>query len=196
MEAVKEMLPQAEHRQCARHIASNFTKRFTGVHYENLFWEASKATTESDYKKAMTQIEALNTKASKYLLEKDPKTWSRAFFQTGRCDANVENGCSESFNSVIVEARKKPITTMLEELRLYMIDKLYKSPNKQWTSFVSPNIRGLLNELKDKQRSWEVLPSGGDKFEARQGKLAFKVDLEMRTFDCRLWRLNGYGCVH
>ena len=107
IEAVKEMLPQAEHRQCARHIASNFTKRFTGVHYENLFWEASKATTESDYKKAMTQIEALNTKASKFLLDKDPKTWSRAFFQTGRCDANVENGCSESFNAFLVDSRKK-----------------------------------------------------------------------------------------
>ena len=84
MEAVKEVLPNAEHRQCARHIVANFTKKFAGAHFDNL-----------------------SPAASKYLMDKNPKTWSMAYYETGRCDANVENGTSESFNVVIVDARKK-----------------------------------------------------------------------------------------
>ncbi|XP_042753325.1 GPI-anchored protein LLG1 [Lactuca sativa] len=40
------------------------------------------------------------------------------------CDV-VENGLSESFNSVIKDARKKPIITMLEEIRLYVMERIY-----------------------------------------------------------------------
>lgn len=34
LEAVKEVLPEAKHRQCASHIYANFKKRFTGAHFE------------------------------------------------------------------------------------------------------------------------------------------------------------------
>ena len=55
-------------------------------------------------------------------MEKEPKTWSRAFYEVRRACAAVENGIFESFNVVIVKARRKPIITMLEELRLYVMD--------------------------------------------------------------------------
>ncbi|KAL4586919.1 hypothetical protein LXL04_011567 [Taraxacum kok-saghyz] len=96
IEAVKEILPNDEHRQCARHIVANFSKRFRGVHFENLFWKACNATTEPTFKLVMNEIEALSKMAYKYLMDKDPKTWSRAFYQTGRCCANVENGSMDS----------------------------------------------------------------------------------------------------
>ena len=196
LEAVKELLPQAEHRQCARHIAANFSKRFKGVHFENLFWKACHATTEQSFKLVMNEIEALIIPAVKYLMDKDPKTWCREYYQTGRCCANVENGCSESFNVVIVDARHKPIITMFEELRIYMMEKLFKSKLKKWSGDVSPAIRQKLNELKDQQRHWEVLASGMNQFEVRSGSEGFFVDLEKKTCSCRLWELNGYGCVH
>ena len=108
----------------------------------------------------------------------------------------MENGGNESFNAVIVDARNKPIISMLEELRLYMIDKLFHSPLKGWSNDVSPAIGLKLNELKRDQRAWQVLPSGLEIFETRLANEAFEVDLEKRTCSCRLWQLNGYGCVH
>ncbi|XP_023754692.2 uncharacterized protein LOC111903142 [Lactuca sativa] len=91
IEAVKELLPYVEHRQCARHICQNLQKRFT-----------------------------------------------------------VENGFSESFNAVIVDARKKPIITMLEEIRLYMMDRIYnmKLKGQQWGNHICPEIRDKVNLLK------------------------------------------------
>nr|KAJ0213759.1 hypothetical protein LSAT_V11C400190290 [Lactuca sativa] len=198
IEAVKELLPYVEHRQCARHICQNLQKSFTGAIYHTLFWRASKATTEHAFKVVMKEIETLNPEAHQYLMEKDPKTWSRDFFQTGRCCDAVENGFSESFNAIIVDARKKTIITMLEEIRLYMMDRIYnmKLKGQQWGNHICPEIRDKVNLLKKALRHYQVLPSGLNQFEVRGAIDAYEVDLERKTCSCRLWQLNGYGCAH
>ncbi|CAI9274918.1 unnamed protein product [Lactuca saligna] len=38
LEAVKERVPAAEHRKCARHVCANFLKRFKGQVFRKLFW--------------------------------------------------------------------------------------------------------------------------------------------------------------
>ncbi|KAL7594646.1 hypothetical protein Lser_V15G29004 [Lactuca serriola] len=146
----------------------------------------------------MKETETLNLYAHQYLMDKDLKTWSRAFFQAGRCYDAVENGFSESFNVVIVDARKKPIITMLEELRLYMVDKIYnmKLKGRQWGNHIFPEIRDKVNLLKTIQRHYQVLPSGLNQFEVRGATDAYEVDLERKTYSCRLWELKEYGCAH
>ncbi|CAI9299353.1 unnamed protein product [Lactuca saligna] len=119
IEAVKERLPDAEHRQCARHVYANFKKKFKGAAYRKLFWRAAKATTVQRFEGIMKEIRVIDIQAYDHLMERDPKSWSRAFFVLDRsCDA-IENGICESFNAIIVHARKKPIITMLEEIRRY-----------------------------------------------------------------------------
>ncbi|GJZ45406.1 60S ribosomal protein L34 [Tanacetum coccineum] len=44
MEVVKNLLPYAEHRQCARHIYVNFKKKWNGLHFKSLFWGAATST--------------------------------------------------------------------------------------------------------------------------------------------------------
>nr|KAJ0212790.1 hypothetical protein LSAT_V11C400217460 [Lactuca sativa] len=39
LKAVKERVPAAEHRQCARHICANFMKKFKGHLFSKLFWD-------------------------------------------------------------------------------------------------------------------------------------------------------------
>nr|KAJ0206594.1 hypothetical protein LSAT_V11C500244760 [Lactuca sativa] len=179
-------------------MADQHKKRFTGAIYHTLFWRASKATSEHAFKVVMREMETLNPDAHQYLMEKDPKTWSKAFFQTGRCCDAVENGFSESFNAVIVDARKKPIITMLEVLRLYMMEIIYnmKLKGQQWGNHICPEIRDKVNLLKKSQRHYQVLPSGLNQFEVRGATDAYDVDLQRKTYSCRLWQLNGYGCAH
>lgn len=43
---------------------------------------------------------------------------------------------------------------------------------------------------------YEVLLSGLSQFEVIGSAEAHKVELERNTFSCRVWQLNGYGCVH
>lgn len=48
------------------------------------------------------------------------------FFQTIRCCNSVENGNIESFNIFIIDVRKRPIITMLEELKICKMERLYR----------------------------------------------------------------------
>nr|KAJ0193917.1 hypothetical protein LSAT_V11C800435760 [Lactuca sativa] len=189
IEAVKELLPYVEHKQCARHICQNLQKRFTGAIYHTLFWRASKAITEHAFKVVMKEIETLNPEAHQYLMEKDLKHGLELFFKL-----EVENGFSESFNAVIVDARKKPIITMLEEIRLYMMDRIYnmKLKGQQWGNHICPEIRDKVNLLK----KLKGIISGLNQFEVWGAIDAYEVDLERKTCSCRLWQLNGYGCAH
>ncbi|GJR30325.1 multidrug resistance-associated protein 5 [Tanacetum coccineum] len=91
IEAAKQVMPMAEHRQCARHIYANFRKKYTGVLYRNLFWQAAKATYPTMFEKVMKEIQCINKDAYKHLMDRHPESWSRAYFTTDKaCDA-VEN---------------------------------------------------------------------------------------------------------
>ncbi|GJV92699.1 hypothetical protein Tco_1540512, partial [Tanacetum coccineum] len=81
---VKDVMPLAEHRQRARHIYEGFMKQLSGVEFRGLLLAASKASCPQMFNKIMEKIKRANPRAHQYLLAKDPKTWSRAFFTKGR----------------------------------------------------------------------------------------------------------------
>ncbi|GKD95397.1 hypothetical protein Tco_1375234 [Tanacetum coccineum] len=160
IEAAKEVMPFAEHRQSARHIYANFRKKFTGVLYRNLFWKAAKASYPAKFQEVMNEIKDLSKDAYQHLMDRQPKSWSRAFFETDRvCDA-VENGISECFNSLIVDARKKPIINMLEDIRIYIMERQKRMRDKHvlWSDEICPNIRKKVEIIKDKDkhRQWQL----------------------------------------
>lgn len=147
-------MPYSEHRQCARHIYENFRKTFSGVEFRNLFWKASKASYPAWFNSVMDEIKEANPNAHTYLIEKEPKTWSRAFFELHRgCDA-VENGYSECFNSVLVKVRHRPIITMLEAIRVIIMQRMETMRRKSdgWVDEICPSIRKKLEWLKDRIR--------------------------------------------
>ncbi|GKD94735.1 multidrug resistance-associated protein 5 [Tanacetum coccineum] len=120
IEAVKDVMPNAEQRQCARRIYKNFKKQYPGLEFRQLFWAASKASYPQLFNKVMDKIKSANPNVHKYLMDKNPKSWSRAFFEVDRgCEA-IKNGFSECFNSVIVNVRYTPLLTMLEAIRVIL----------------------------------------------------------------------------
>lgn len=62
----------------------------------------------------MKDIRALSLATSKYLMDKDPKTWSRAYYQLRIWCANMENGSRESFSPVISKDMKKQSSQFLK----------------------------------------------------------------------------------
>ncbi|GJZ50767.1 calcium/proton exchanger [Tanacetum coccineum] len=92
------------------------------------------------------QIKLFDPLAYDYLVQRDPNTMDR------RCAA-FENGISESFNRAILSPRSKPIITMLEEIRLYIMQRLF-AMNKIAVNLedsITPSIRKRLKVLKEKQ---------------------------------------------
>nr|GEW81781.1 putative reverse transcriptase domain-containing protein [Tanacetum cinerariifolium] len=81
-------------------------------------------------------------------MHKNPKTWSIAFSEVDRgCEA-VENGFSECFNSVIVDVRHKSLITILEAIRVIVLERM----NKMREITVKWNLEGV----KDSQLMKEI----------------------------------------
>ncbi|GJS48924.1 hypothetical protein Tco_0599045 [Tanacetum coccineum] len=103
-------------------------------------------------------IKLLDVNAYDYLIQRNPNSWLRAFFEMDRRCATFENGIFESFNRAILGPRMKPIITMLEEIRLYIMQRIL-AMNKLaliLEDTIAPSIRKRLEILKEKQRMWEL----------------------------------------
>ncbi|GKG04456.1 hypothetical protein Tco_0314843, partial [Tanacetum coccineum] len=154
IEAVKDVMPLVEHQQFACHIYDGFRKQFSKVQFMELFWAASKATYPQRFNKIMKKIKIANPKAHQYMLDKVPNTWSRAFFTEGRCCKAVKNGFSECFNSVLVSVRHQSIITILESIRVIVMERMntIRHLMEKWNTNVGPNIKKILEHSKDLQK--------------------------------------------
>ena len=133
---------QHKHRQCVRHIYANFHKAYSGLEYKKLFWASSMNCVEGDFKRNMAEMNKICLAAYGYLMSKQPKTWCRAYFNGGYACEAVENGISECFNSIIIDARKNPLIIMLEEIRIYVMDRIAHMTEKalKWKTNVCPSV--------------------------------------------------------
>ncbi|KAL4583549.1 hypothetical protein LXL04_008127 [Taraxacum kok-saghyz] len=198
-EAVKELLPHAEHRQCARHIYANFKKfAYNGEEYKYIFWAATSCTVEPGLMEVMDRLKTIDVEAYEYLMARNPSSWCRAYFNQDRVCEAFENGISESFNAMIMDARKSPLLTMLEMIRLSVMERV-STMHKVQETWDGPICRAIIKKLdkfgKD-YRLWSIYSSGGGVFETRSAHACYRVDLGGWYCTCRLWELSGVPCVH
>nr|KAJ0213360.1 hypothetical protein LSAT_V11C400179270 [Lactuca sativa] len=188
LEAVKVVLPCVEHIQCARHVYANFRKVVS----------VAKSTVEGDFKLNMEKIKEVSLAAYDHLMAREPKSWCMAFFKGGMACEAVENGMAECFNAIILDAIKKPLLAMLEEIRLYMMERLFnlKQKARKWVNNVCPGAIKKMDEFAFDIKTWYVHPSGLNAFEVRNGFQSYGVNLEGMYCTCRLWELSGFPCVH
>ncbi|XP_057733840.1 uncharacterized protein LOC130949017 [Arachis stenosperma] len=95
-----------------------------------LLWECARATTFQDFKDYMDRIKRLNEETWKYLDKWPREAWTRSqFMHNPKLDSICNNAC-EVFNSKIKEARGKPILTLLEEVRMFVMRTMAKNKVK------------------------------------------------------------------
>ncbi|GJU64166.1 hypothetical protein Tco_1246001 [Tanacetum coccineum] len=77
-----------------------------------------------------------------------------SIFQMDRSCAAFENGISESYHNAILFARDKPIITMLEDIRIYLMQRMVAMNEKATTLAdpICPSITKELDKMKYKQR--------------------------------------------
>uniref|UniRef100_A0A2N9HNE0 CCHC-type domain-containing protein n=1 Tax=Fagus sylvatica TaxID=28930 RepID=A0A2N9HNE0_FAGSY len=116
-----DAFPNQEHRSCCRHIYNNLKRRHPGILIKELFWRAAQATYIQEFEKVMSELKEVDVGAHKWLEELPLKTWTRSKFTgNAKSDALLNNMC-ECFNSKIIEARQKPIISLVEDIRLYLM---------------------------------------------------------------------------
>ena len=133
--AVADIFPGAEQRFCVRHLHANFKKDHSGLLLKQMLWKCARATTRTEFSNCMKELKAEDEKAHTWLLGRDPKQWSKSHFRVDvKCDMLLNNLC-ESFNSAILPARDKPIVTLLERIRFWLMCRFVakRCEAEKWT---------------------------------------------------------------
>ncbi|BFG35163.1 hypothetical protein CerSpe_214370 [Prunus speciosa] len=188
--AFEQVVPNSDHKFCARHLFTNFILQFKGKALSEKFWGATKATTVPHFARQMEELKNLNKDAYDWLTkpEKPPRHWSRSHFSTHvNCDMLLNNMC-ESFNSFILACRDKPILTMLEIVRCKLMRMIQgrRDKMKNWTKAIWLKIFKKVEINKAKAGGCVTMWSGGGKFQVSSGGISqYIVDLDLRTCSCR-----------
>ncbi|XP_057811787.1 uncharacterized protein LOC131026026 [Salvia miltiorrhiza] len=198
--AVKELAPFAEHRNCARHVYCNWKKQFKGATLKNIFWRAVRSTYRDEFDAAVEEMRQENQSAYDDFMEKDHHRFCKVFVST-HCNSDmVDNNVSETFNGYIVKARGKHIINMLEDIRVALRERQYKNlesvKNVKVGDKLCPNIKKKLEKAKYDSRLCRAHPGLGGKFEVQHFDDRFIVTLGDKSCSCRLWDITGIPCVH
>ncbi|KAL0355810.1 UNVERIFIED_CONTAM: hypothetical protein Sradi_4027900 [Sesamum radiatum] len=192
----------ATNRFCVRHLHNNMKiAGFRGLAFKKALWNAARATTLSEFNLRMEEMGCLDPKVVDWLSDKPPEHWSRSHFSCfPKCDMLLNNVC-ETFNSCILEAREKPILTMLEWIREFIMTRLSDNRDmarKKWGGKkICPRIRKIVEKNIDKAADYIPIKSDDWNYEiCSYDGSRYVVNLQQHTCTCRKWDLTGIPCNH
>ncbi|XP_014524462.1 uncharacterized protein LOC106780679 [Vigna radiata var. radiata] len=174
---VQDLVPGITHKFCVRHLYANFKKKFPGKIIKKLMWRASMATHPQKWENEMRSIKEVNEDVFCHLIVIPPRS---RFNGIAQCDT-LTNNMSGAFNSALVHTRTKPIITMLEEIRLYIM--------KRWVTNRSRLLYITNVHSWSAHKLFEVIhvSQTGDKY---------VVNIDEYSCSCRKWSISGIPCVH
>ncbi|XP_074314930.1 uncharacterized protein LOC141651104 [Silene latifolia] len=174
MIVIAEILSEAEHRLCARHIFTNWIKVIKEVplHIHTLYWKAVKAYTEKEFNDVMQQLRQQSERGYTEMCVRDVTKFSR----------------------------EKPILSMLEEIRRQVMSRMVeKRGESAKCNRVTPRIRAKLNEFRQATRNWVPIEASTNVYEVQHthnSSLSYTVRLDQKVCACKYWDLNGVPCEH
>ncbi|KAK7361174.1 hypothetical protein VNO77_03220 [Canavalia gladiata] len=195
----EEMLQGVEHQFCLRHLYNNFKKKFGGgTMIRDLMMEAAKCTYIEAWEDKINEIKKINSKAYDWLRVIPTSSWCKhAFSHYPRCDV-LMNNISESFNSTILLATDKPIISMLEWIRAYLMGRfaVMKEKLSKYQGNVMPKPRRRLDREVEMSGNWLATWAGELRFEVSHiiHKEKFIVNLSSNSCTCNFWGLVGIPC--
>ncbi|KAK4407961.1 hypothetical protein Sango_0377100 [Sesamum angolense] len=196
MQAFEEVFPGCDHRFCVRHLHNNFKQAgFRGLAFKNALWNAAKSCTVGEWKMRMQEMKNLSQQAYDWFNDKPAVQWSRSHFsEASSCDMLLNNVC-ETFNACILDAREKPILTMLEWIREYLMRRMQENRDKsctKWKDKLCPKIQQILQKHANKVS--DCMPIKADDFHYQISCFDGSqhcVDLGSKSCSCRKWQLSG-----
>ncbi|XP_031378313.1 uncharacterized protein LOC116193705 [Punica granatum] len=135
--AMEELAPGTKHRFCLRHLEVNIWNYWRIAELRNLLWDCARCLTMLEFEKKFLELKELSMLAWTYLNNLQHHNWTRVAFSTTSKNCALTNNMSKQFNAAIVKMRGKPIISMLEEIRVYLMNKMNKI-RKQLTQYRGP----------------------------------------------------------
>ncbi|XP_070046996.1 uncharacterized protein [Nicotiana tomentosiformis] len=184
---------------CARHILANWSKKWRGIERKNYFWRCARNTYEAELKKNLDFMERLGGKGIiDDLLWYNKERWSKVYFKFfSNCDS-MDNNMAESFNSWILDPRHKIIITMLDEIRVKMMNRIGQLREfNGWICDISPMALKVLQDNTVKSMKYDIMWNRDIGYKVKETEyLKHLVSLQTMTCSCRSWMLKGIPSAH
>nr|XP_025678198.1 uncharacterized protein LOC112778042 [Arachis hypogaea] len=194
--AVEDVMPQVHHRFCVWHLWRNFNKQWKDLELRRLLWDAARSTTLQDFIDNMDKINRVSEEAWTYLNKWPMHSWTKSQFSHRPKLDNICNNACEVFNARIKEARSKPIITLLEEVRMFVMRSIAKNKVKlnNHVGKLPPVIQSRLEKVRKESKNWVPIWTGDEeyeKFEVHGHPTNMVVDLGKRLCTCQFWMLTA-----
>ncbi|KAL4307676.1 uncharacterized protein [Arachis hypogaea] len=150
----------------------------------------------------MERLKRVSAPAWEYMQKFKSAVWYKAYFSYRPKVDNITNNMCEVWNAKIVEYREKPILTMCEGLRCYIMRKM-ATHKKKLEAHIEPlapvQHKKLDKFIKPKSHKWRAIWAGDLErvlFEVHSQNHKVGVNLYKRTCTCNVWQLTGMPCRH
>ncbi|XP_039056792.1 uncharacterized protein LOC120199880 [Hibiscus syriacus] len=147
----------------------------------------------------MDELKALSKPAFDWLHAKDPAQWSKSHFSPRSKSDMLLSNLSECFNKMILEARDKPILTLMEMIRTKIMENIAKKNEvaNMYTGSLCLIIQKKIElAIQQSTMCWPT-HAGGEKYQVSVGPSnQHVIDLENHSCSCRKWDLTGIPCIH
>ncbi|CAA7023978.1 unnamed protein product [Microthlaspi erraticum] len=189
--AVKDVLPNAEHRICVKHIVENLKGLL-----KMLVWKISRSCNLIDYRDNLKKLRKYDLDLYESVMNEEPRIWSLAFYKLGSYCDNVENNSTESFNSNISKAIGKAL--ILETIKRLAMARNAKRNKKseRWNGRYSKYVKLVLAELKKNAEKCSVTPATHGRYEVDLFGQRHYVNLKNKTCTCVKWQISRILCEH
>ncbi|XP_057515640.1 uncharacterized protein LOC130797170 [Amaranthus tricolor] len=198
VEALNSVVPECEIRFCCRHIWANFKIKFPGELFKQHFWSAARAYNKNHFDREMNVIKNISIDAYAYLAAIPAKHWSRHAFCSRSKSGMLLNNICEAFNNVLVEARAKPIISLMEWIRRYVMQRsaAKREGLSNFQGELMPAITKIIEKNAKEIYGLRVIPVDVYEFEVDDIEDCYVVNLANRTCHCGSWQLIGIPCKH
>ncbi|KAL8555053.1 hypothetical protein ACS0TY_003017 [Phlomoides rotata] len=181
--------------QLIRDLKGQFSHEVKRLMIEDLY-SAAHAPTPDGFQRCAESIKNISIEAYNWVMQSEPVHWANAFFPGARYNLMASN-FGELFYSWVSEAHELPITQMVDAIRNKIAELIYSKQTQsiEWLRRLTPSMEEKMEKENLKVRTFQVLISGGNRFEVR-GDTVEAIDIDKCDCTCKGWQLTGLPCCH
>ncbi|CAA0838635.1 Unknown protein [Striga hermonthica] len=198
--AVKNVFPHAEHRECFRHLMNNFIKRFGGDVFSKMY-PAARTYRESVFQYFYKLIIDACPEVLVWMEAHHYKLWMRSAFNPEiKCDY-ITNNLAEVFNNWIKDWKDLPVVELADKLRekIMVLWAKRRKISQALSGKILPTVVQQLNARTRGLGHLTVVDGGSDSAEiwdTSNTHTRHVVKAHLHECTCLEWQHTGKPCQH
>ncbi|XP_026451019.1 uncharacterized protein LOC113351205 [Papaver somniferum] len=194
IQGIRDVFPTFYHAWCYQHLKNNVrskTNKKKGEHFVamGLFKECFHSSTHEGFDQGMQNLKDMGCDGlQKFLREIPVECWSNAHCLGCRYGDMCSN-IADSFNSWIKEAKGMPIATLVNWIRLKIMEQMSTRKRKgaAYKGFICPRLEKKVLSFIRAGVQWRITKSGDMEWEVFDGKHTHAVNIAKFQCSCGVW---------